>query len=210
MLKSVAFWFNEGGSFMWVLLVVAAIAGSVAIERMLYYFVFCRTNGMRMVADIAKALNANTIADAKKIARRQHSPVNALVSEALDAYEAGQSIDEIQEAIEERSIKEVPKLSVRLNYLSLFANIATLLGLLGTITGMQVSFSALAAVEAAKKSSMLAKGIAEAMNCTAFGLIVAVTCMVMYTFLSNKKELLVKELDESVIRLLSYLKKKRA
>jgi biopolymer transport protein ExbB len=210
MIKAIAFWFNQGGSFMWVLLIVGAIAFAVAIERMIYYYIISRTNGLRTVADIAKAVNAGNMAEAKKLACKRKAPVDVLLRTALEKYEAGLLIDEIQEGVDEASIKELPKLNMRLNYLSLFANIATLLGLLGTITGMQVSFSALAAVEAAKKSSMLAKGIAEAMNCTAFGLIIAVSCMVLYTFLFNKKDSLIKDLDESVVRLLGFLKKKRA
>jgi biopolymer transport protein ExbB/TolQ len=97
----------------------------------------------------------------------------------------------------------------RLNYLSLFANVATLLGLLGTIGGLQVSFSSLAAAEAAKKATMLAAGISQAMNTTAFGLIVAVPCMIMYTALSNKRDRLLKDLDEAVVRLTNYLKRRR-
>ena len=100
-------------------------------------------------------------------------------------------------------------MSQRLNYLSLFANIATLLGLLGTIAGLQVSFSSLVAVEAAKKATMLAQGISQAMNTTAFGLIVAVPCMILYTILFNKQQALTKDLDEAVVRLLNYMKKKK-
>jgi biopolymer transport protein ExbB/TolQ len=170
MFQSIAVWFNNGGSFMWVLLVVGAVALSVVLERLIFYFVICRSNGLNQVSAIAKALNAGDVAEAKKIAGRRKAPVDVLLKTAVEDYEAGMPIEEIQDGVEEASIKELPKFNVRLNYLSLFANIATLLGLLGTITGMQVSFSALAAVEAAKKSSLLAKGIAEAMNCTAFGL----------------------------------------
>jgi biopolymer transport protein ExbB/TolQ len=104
----------------------------------------------------------------------------------------------------------MPRMITRLNYLSLFSNIATLLGLLGTISGLQASFSSLAAVEASKKATMLAAGIAEAMNCTAFGLIVAVPCMVMYTVLYNKQQQLTKALDESVVRIVNFMKKSKA
>jgi biopolymer transport protein ExbB/TolQ len=127
---------------------------------------------------------------------------------ALERFEAGMGIEDIQEGVDEAAIDELPKMSKRLNYLALFANVATLLGLLGTISGLQVSFDSLAKVEAAKKSLMLSKGISQAMNTTAFGLIVAVPCMVLYTMLSNQRDRLVKELDEAVVRMMNYLKKK--
>jgi biopolymer transport protein ExbB/TolQ len=117
--------------------------------------------------------------------------------------------DKIQEGLEEVAIQEVPRLSERLNYLVLFANISTLLGLLGTITGLQLAFSSLGTVEASKKASMLATGISELMVCTAFGLMVAIPCMVAYTFLNNKCARLTKDLDESVVKFMNYLKKKR-
>jgi biopolymer transport protein ExbB len=74
-----------------------------------------------------------------------------MLTTALDRYNTGMGSTEIQEGLEEVAIQEVPRLSERLNYLVLFANIATLLGLLGTITGLQLAFSSLGSVEASKK-----------------------------------------------------------
>ncbi len=202
--------FNEGGPFMWAILVVLAAAVAIVLERLVFYFFICDINGVKLVASVAKALNNDTIEEAKKAAFCKKAPINTLISTAVERYGAGMSFEDIQEGVDETAIKEVPKMSQRLNYLSLFANIATLLGLLGTIAGLQVSFSSLVAVEAAKKASMLAQGISQAMNTTAFGLIVAVPCMIFFTILSNKQQALTKDLDEAVVRLLNYMKKKRA
>ena len=111
----------------------------------------------------------------------------------------------IRQGAEESALSEVPRLSKRLNYLALFANIATLTGLLGTIFGLQQSFSALGATEAAMKAAMLAAGISQAMNTTAFGLMVAIPCMVAYAMLSNMQSRLAEEVDASSIRVLNYL-----
>jgi biopolymer transport protein ExbB/TolQ len=161
-----------------------------------------------MTADIARALNADNLAEARKLVSRRNSPVDILLRTSVELYAAGMKHDEIREGVEETAIRELPRLTQRLNYLSLFANIATLLGLLGTITGLQVAFGSLTSVEAAKKAAMLAAGISEAMNTTAFGLIVAVPCMVLYTALSNIRDRKLKDIDESVVRVLNYLKKK--
>lgn len=210
MIELLATKFNEGGPFMWVILVVLAIACAIVIERLIFYFIICNINGARLVANVAKALNSDNIEEAKKEASCRKAPVNKLVQVAVERYGEGMSVDDIQEGVDEAAIKELPKMSQRLNYLSLFANIATLLGLLGTIAGLQVSFSSLVAVEAAKKATMLAQGISQAMNTTAFGLIVAVPCMILYTILFNKQQALTKDLDEAVVRLLNFMKKKKA
>ncbi len=208
MIDSLALRFNEGGPFMWAILVVLASACAIVIERLIFYFIFCNVNGVKLVSDVARSLNNDKTDEARKIAGRKKAPVNTLIQTAIERYSAGMTFDDIQEGVDETAIKEVPKMSQRLNYLSLFANVATLLGLLGTIAGLQLSFTSLASVEAAKKATMLAQGISQAMNTTAFGLIVAVPCMILYTLLSNKQQSLTKDLDEAVVRLLNYMKKK--
>ncbi len=210
MLELLAVKFNEGGLFMWVILLVLASACAIVIERLIFYYLICNINGAKLEVNVVKALNNDDIEKAKKFAGRRKAPINVLFQTALERYKAGMNIEDIQEGVDETAIKEIPKMSQRLNYLSLFANIATLLGLLGTISGLQVSFTSLAAVEAAQKATMLAKGISQAMNTTAFGLIVAVPCMILYTILSNKQQALTKDLDEAVVRLLNYMKKKIA
>lgn len=209
MIEVLATKFNDGGPFMWVILVVLAAAVAIVLERFIFYFIICNINGVKLVADVAKSLNNNKVEEAKNTACCKKAPINTLISTAIERYGAGMTMDDIQEGVDETAIKEVPKMSQRLNYLSLFANVATLLGLLGTIAGLQVSFTSLAAVEAAKKATMLAQGISQAMNTTAFGLIVAVPCMIFYTILSNKQQAMTKDLDEAVVRLLNYMKKRR-
>lgn len=208
MVQSIAAWFNGGGPFMWAILAVLACAVAVAIERCIFYYVICRERGTGQVAEIARSLNGDNV-DNAKLALRGKAPVTVLLRAALDRFGAGMSVAEIQEGVEETAIKELPRLSDRLNYLVLFANIATLLGLLGTIMGLQLAFSSLGSVEASQKATKLAQGISELMVCTAFGLMVAIPCMVAYTFLHNVQNRLTKDLDESVVKLMNYFKKKR-
>lgn len=209
-IKALAEWFNAGGPFMWAILGVLALACAVSIERMIFYYFLCGKRSNRLVPELAKVLNEQKVDDAKKLIKSGNAPSVVLLRAALDRFSSGMNIEEIQEGVEEAAIQEVPRLSERLNYLTLFANVATLLGLLGTITGLQLSFSSLATVEAAKKASLLASGISQAMITTAFGLIVAIPCMMLYTFLYNKQSQMVKDLDESVVKFLNYLKKKKA
>jgi biopolymer transport protein ExbB/TolQ len=200
--------FNAGGPFMWVLLVVFAVACAVVGERVIFYFIICRRDGIRLLSNITGALDAGDTEKAKKIVAVRQAPMNMLMRVAVEQFIAGKSFAEIQKGVDQMAIREMPRMTQRLNYLSLFANIGTLLGLLGTIVGLQEMFGSLAAVEASKKAAMLASGIAQAMNATAFGLIVAVPCMVLYTLLYNTQQQITKNLDESIVRLLDYMEKK--
>jgi biopolymer transport protein ExbB len=208
MVHSLANAFNAGGPFMWVILMVFAVACTVVVDRLIFYFIICQPNGVRLVAEVAKALNAGDIEKAKKAVSQRRAPMNMLMQTAIERFGSAMTFDDIQKGVDQAAIREMPRMTQRLNYLSLFANIGTLLGLLGTIFGLQEMFSSLAAVEAEKKAAMLASGIAQAMNATAFGLIVAVPCMVMYTMLYNKQQQITKDLDESIVGLLDYLEKK--
>lgn len=195
---------------MWAILAVLAFSCAVMAERVIFFYLVCGRKGNLLLSQVAGLLNSDKSREAGELLSRGRAPLQVLFRTALERFNSGLPIDEIREGVEEAAIQQVPRLSQRLNYLSLFANIATLLGLLGTITGLQLSFSSLATVDAAKKAALLATGISQAMITTAFGLIVAVPCMIAYTFLVNKQNQLTKDLDEAVVKFLNYLKKKKS
>jgi biopolymer transport protein ExbB len=208
MIHALAHAFNAGGTFMWVILLVFAVACTIVVDRLIFYFIICQPNGVRLVTEVAKALNSGDVEKAKKVVSKRHAPMNVLMQTAIERFASGMAFDDIQKGVDQSAIREMPRMTQRLNYLQLFANIGTLLGLLGTIFGLQEMFSSLAAVEAEKKAAMLASGIAQAMNATAFGLLVAVPCMILYTMLFNKQQKITKDLDEAVVGLMEYLEKK--
>ncbi|MDR2578112.1 MAG: MotA/TolQ/ExbB proton channel family protein [Chitinispirillales bacterium] len=208
-IELLATWFRSGGPFMWALLLFLASATAVTIERLIFLYVICPRDNSGLVGKLKTALSENKPDEALKILGKKSSPVCALLRVAVESFKAGGSPADIQENIEEAAIGHLHRFSERLNYLSLFANVATLVGLLGTISGLMQSFSALATVDAAQKATLLAAGISEAMITTAFGLIIAVPCMIVYTIFANRRSALVKDLDESTVRLLNFMKKKR-
>ncbi len=200
--------FNDGGSFMWVILAVMAVALAVVIERFIYLFIYCRWNSYSVVNGIVTDLEKGNIEQVQKAISKKTAPFFVLLRTAVDRYLSGANPDRIMEGVEKVAIHEVPRISRRLNYLSLLANISTLMGLLGTILGLQTSFGSMAASDVSQKASMLASGTAEAMNTTAFGLIVAISCMVMFTFLNNRHQVLVKEIDQGVAHFIDTIKEK--
>lgn len=209
MWEQIARFFVQGGSFMWVILAVLAAGVAVMAERGWFYFRTCKLNGSQLLAELASSINSNDT-KAAKAAIEGKSPLQAILVSIVNRYEAGLSFVDIKKGAEETAIREIPRYSAHLNYLSLFANIATLLGLMGTIFGLITSFSSLAAAEAAQKAQLLAIGISVAMNTTAFGLIAAVPCMIAHTYLSNKQAALLVDLDETVVKALNFIENKKA
>jgi biopolymer transport protein ExbB/TolQ len=112
---------------------------------------------------------------------------------------------EISTAIDEELMRSTPLLEKRIPSLWSFANIATLIGLLGTIYGLIRAFSALAAVSPDQKAAFLARGISEAMNNTAVGLGIAIICMIGHLILSGRSKRMISDLDVSAISFENFL-----
>ncbi len=205
MIETIARFFSTGGAFMWIILAIFASALAVIIERLIFYLHTCRNDSTQMVADVAKALNADQPDQALAHVTTNTAPLNVILGTAISRWREGFTYPQIRQGVEEVAISEVPRLSQRVNYLAMFANVATLTGLLGTIFGLQQSFSSLAAAEASQKAALLAAGISQAMNTTAFGLIVAIPCMIAFSKLSNMQTRLVEEVDSSSVKILNYL-----
>ena len=204
-----AVFFNDGGEFMWVISVVFAFAIAIVIERVIFMYVVCRGNPSLRALDAAKAIEKNDEKAILAISKRS-DPLSILLFGAIKKFKNGTPIDEIREGLEEDAILQIPRIYARINYLSLVANAATLLGLLGTIQGLQLSFGSLGELEAAEKAAALSRGISLALNTTAIGLVVAIACMFSYTFLSNKKQKLINAIDDATVRFMNFLAKEKA
>jgi biopolymer transport protein ExbB/TolQ len=115
--------------------------------------------------------------------------------------------DNIRNAIDEAMLKIIPQLEKRTGYLAVIGNVATLLGLLGTVYGLIMSFAAVGrpGIDAAQKSELLASGIATAMNSTFSGLSVAITSIVIYALMKSKTQKIIDELDEYSLRVANAL-----
>lgn len=197
--------FKEGGVWVYPILVISAIAIAVITERLFYYYVHCRINAKGLLTQITRMVRAGDVEKARQLCAKTKTPLSAILESALWHFQQQEPDNEIQNAVDEIALRELPRIQRRTHYLSLFANVSTLLGLLGTIFGMQESFTALAAADPSQKATVLARGIAMAMNCTALGLIVAISCMVLYSILGAKANTIIEEIDESSVRLLNFL-----
>lgn len=204
-MDTVARFFQEGGIWMYILAGISACAITVTIERLIYYYIHCRVNAKTLLTKITRLVRNGEFEKGRKICAGMKNPLSIILESALWHFIQNESDQEIQNAVDEVGLRELPKIQRRTHYLSLFANISTLMGLLGTIFGLQAAFGALATADPSQKAAVLAKGISMAMNTTAMGLIVAIPCMVGFSILGAKANTLIEEIDESSVRMLNFL-----
>ena len=107
--------------------------------------------------------------------------------------------------MEESLMEVMPRLESRTHYLATFANIATLLGLLGTIIGLIQAFTAVANANPAEKADLLSASISVAMNCTAFGLMTAVPLLLIHAVLQTKTTELIDSLEMASVKFLNAI-----
>jgi biopolymer transport protein ExbB len=193
---------NEGGIFMWIIAAVWCFGIALAVERLKNYRRY-DIDGKNLMSMIRKFVIGNQV---------QESIQSCSDSTSLNAFvmknglkRANQTKEQIQDALEASILESVPLIERRLSYLALCANLSTLLGLLGTIQGLIQSFAAVAQAEASQKAQLLADGIAVAMNTTALGLISAISLMVIHSYLMNKGEKMIQEIEENSVKLLDLL-----
>jgi len=197
--------FQEGGPFMYGILGVSGFALAIMLERGYYLYLRCRVNAKSLLATLTRHVRSNKVSEARKLCVKSKSPVSVILESALWHFEQGLSNEEIQNAVDETALRELPKIQRRTHYLALMGNVSTLIGLLGTITGLMASFGALGTADPSQKATLLALGISQAMNTTAYGLIVAIPCMIAFSVLSAQANTIIEEIDESSVRLLNFL-----
>lgn len=197
--------FQDGGVFMYPIAVMMIVSAAIMVERIYMVFMVYRANGAELMEQVQRLILDNNVEEAIKLCNsRKDAAIHHVFKAAL--VNADRSFDEIQDHVEVANLAVVPKLQTRMPYLFTIANVATLLGLLGTIVGLVQTFAAVGAVEGSQKQQLLSAGISTAMNTTAFGLVVAIPCMLCYGFLFNQINTIVDEIEHYSARLLMLLR----
>ena len=195
---------QSGDPAMMLIALSLAISLSFTLERVLRLFFQYNVDGPSFMFEIQKYVLANDLDGAIRLCNGAGKAALAKVIKA-GLQRASRNEEQIQNAIDAASLEVIPKLERRLPYLALIANIATLFGLLGTITGLIKSFGAIAMADPAQRQAILGKGISEAMNATAFGLVTAIFTMIAHSILTNKATKILEEIDEFGVKLLDLL-----
>ena len=199
--------FQEGGFFMYPIALVMAVGLAVAIERYVYLSRASSTN-RKMWDQLMPALQSGKYPQAMSITARSDVAICKILNYGLMRIKSARKREDIEMAMEEGLMEVVPRLERRTHYLSSFANVATLLGLLGTIIGLIQAFTAVAHAGAAEKAEILASSISVAMNTTAFGLIVAIPLLLVYSVLQSKTTQIVDSLEMAAVKFLNMVTEK--
>jgi biopolymer transport protein ExbB/TolQ len=209
MIQTLAEFFKEGGPFMFVNVATSAVAIAMIVERILVLAFRLNLNAGPFMEQVQKLVLSGNVDRAVKLCGAAPNAALARVVRA-GLTRANKGDREVARALEEAVLEVTPTITKRIPPLWSLANIATLVGLVGTITGLIGTFRSLGAATPEMKQLMLSKGIAEAMNNTAFGLTIAVVCIVAHLALSSKAKTMVEEIEYNALRLENLLSRQAA
>ena len=192
MTGQVAEYFRQGGIFMYPLLFFSVLAATVAIERFIV-FSKAKLNVSEFLTKIRKALLVNrNVKEAIKICEQSKGPVASVMKAGLLRY--GHAREDIEKTIENAALYELDRLEKRLGVLGTTANVAPMLGFLGTVAGMIKSFATLAE-QGLTNPAAVAVGISEALITTATGLIIAIPAQLVYNWYTTKITRFVRDIE---------------
>jgi biopolymer transport protein ExbB/TolQ len=199
-----AAFFQDGGPFMFIILLTGVTILALTLERLWVIGRAASVNNGKLTRDLIRMVAKGEYAKAIALAQKVKGPVGEVAVAILNRTTVP-SEEKLQNAADGAATLVLPPLSRRLPYLNMLANSATLLGLLGTIFGLTTAFSAVGAADPSQRSAFLAAGISQALNTTAFGLIVAVPTLLVHGFLVSKVEAIIENVDEASIRIIRSL-----
>ena len=202
-MQAIAEFLEKGGTFMYFNLVVSVVVLAIVIDRLIFFFGKSSVNARAFLEQIRKLVLANNVDRAVKLCSATSAPVAQVARAGLQRVHRGEIA--IAQAIEEALVDVTPMLKKRIQILWSLANIATLIGLLGTVVGLIKAFSAVGAAKPEERSKLLSDGIAEALNNTAMGLAIAVTCIVAHAILSAASKKQTADLEAFSLKLENLL-----
>jgi len=188
---------DAGGIFIYLIHVVAILTIAITIERVHWLYVKSSMNVEAFLNQLGPVLQRRDLQGATQFCDSLSAPAARVAKRLIVRSLSRGSRDDIEATIEAGLAKETNPIEKRTSYLAMLANVATLLGLLGTISGLIQSFAAAADVDPDQKAELLAIGISEAMNCTAYGLIVAIFALFAYALLQGKSQSILDEMKET-------------
>jgi biopolymer transport protein ExbB len=196
--------FVQGGIFMYPILFVFAVGLAIAIERYVTLTLLTKRN-QAMWAQVQPLLVKRDFDNARELTAKDNSTIAQLLNMGLERQGAVRRREDIEIAMEECMMEIMPQLEKRTGYVGLAANVATLLGLLGTVMGLIQAFTAVANANPAEKADLLGAAIAVAMNTTAFGLLVAIPLLVVHAVLTTKTAQIVAGLEMASVKTLNAI-----
>ncbi len=204
MYSTIVTFFQSGGPFMYPISIVLAVGLAIAVERYIFLTSAKATN-QRAFNKMLPLLQQRDYRGVLSVAQKSNAPVTRIIAAGVARTATTQRRDEVEYAMDEGVLEALPRLEKRTPYLATLANIATLLGLLGTIIGLIAAFTAVANADPAEKATLLSQSISVAMNTTAFGLMVAIPLLLLHAYLQTKTTEIVDSLEMAGVKFLNML-----
>ncbi len=196
--------YHDGGIGMHPILVTLVFVLTIAVDRIVVLYFKASIDKEAFLRGLKPHLYAGDLDKAIAFCAAQKKvPLVAVIKAGLISVPKGE--EDVQAAMDEATLREAPRIESRTGYLAMLGNVATLLGLLGTIIGLIHAFGAVANANPADKATILANSISEAMNCTAFGLVTAIPALVAYSVLQGRTQRMMDDLNELTVAVLNLV-----
>ena len=203
----IAIAFHQGGFWMWFIFVIQMVSFVVIFDRLWSLYIKRRLIqkeiALQFEQDIRRGDLTNVVRRAEELGLE--NPINKVIVAGTNAAIGFGGQHEIQGKMDEVLLEEQADIEKRTGYLSMLGNVGTLAGLLGTIVGMIKAFSAVGTIQIEQKALLLSQGVSEAMNTTAYGLIMAIPALIMFAILQNRTNLLSEDLHQGALKILNWL-----
>jgi len=196
--------FQNGGPFMWPIGLVLALGLAIGLERFLYLS-YAKVSNKLAFDRILPNLKKKNYREVVTFGQSSKAPIARVIAAGVARMSQSQRREDIELAMEEGILEAMPRLERRTPYIATFANIATLLGLLGTIIGLISAFESVANADPAEKASQLSSSISIAMNTTAFGLMSAIPLLLLHAYLQNKTTDIIDGLEMAAVKCLNMM-----
>ncbi|MBK7614038.1 MAG: MotA/TolQ/ExbB proton channel family protein [Burkholderiales bacterium] len=198
--------FQDCGLFIYPSVLIMALGLSIAVERFIYLH-RARSDNRQLWDRVLPLLQKSQFKDVYSLASQSDAAMGKLVANGLSRLQSSRKREDIDAAMEEGMMEIVPRLEKRTHYIATFANVITLVGLLGTIMGLIKAFTAVAQVNPAEKAELLSASISIAMNNTAFALMVAIPFLLVHAFLQARTSEIVDGLEAAKISFLNLVQR---
>lgn len=196
--------FQQGGAFMYPIALVLLMVVAVSVERLIFLLRTERQN-RALLAELAPMMQRGDLPAIDSLLKASPAAVARVLASAADRARVDPRRSELEIATEQGLMDVLPAIESRTHYLATFSNLSTLLGLLGTVLGLIAAFGALGAADPAQKADLLSAGVSEAMNCTAFGLMVAIPSLFIHAHMQSRTTQLIDSLESVCSRFVSAL-----
>lgn len=200
---------QDGGPFMYPIAIIMVIGLAVSIERLI---VLGRekSGNRRAFDDMYPMLQKKDMRSALNYAGSSSTYIANIFAAGIQRIPSAQKREDVEYALEEGLMEAIPQLEKRTPYIATLANIATLMGLLGTIMGLIAAFTAVANAAPAEKAALLSQSISVAMNTTAFGLMAAIPLLLLHSYLQTKTSEVVDSIEMAGVKFLNVITEKKA